>query len=141
MLCQRACKANAEKIFFKKNPTPLKKNANTQADTDIQKSNITMTRELNNDNGLQGQKAERQLVTGVCCQWRGSASYDSFVHVATFVLLRKFSDESPNSIPPFRYSIEFSEEVELILYQFIFLEKNMNNPKIIKRPILPIKSA
>jgi len=31
--------------------------------------------------------------TGVCCQWRGSASYDSDVHIETFVLRGKFSGE------------------------------------------------
>ena len=33
------------------------------------------------------------MVTGVCCQWRGSASYDSDVHIETFVLRGKFSGE------------------------------------------------
>jgi hypothetical protein len=64
------------KIVFKKFPDLLRKikNADTQADTDRQKSNMTMTRELNNDNGLQGQKTERQLVTGFCFQWRDCGS-------------------------------------------------------------------
>lgn len=43
-----------------------------------------------------------QLVTGGCCQWQDSASYDSDVHVKTVVLRRKFSDEPPNSTPPNR---------------------------------------
>jgi len=43
-----------------------------------------------------------QLVTGGCCQWRGSTSYDSDVVIETFVLRRKFSDEPPNSTPPER---------------------------------------
>jgi len=38
-------------------------------------------------------KTEGQPITGVCCQWRGSASYDSDVHFETFVLRRKFSGE------------------------------------------------
>ena len=50
-----------------------------------------MTRKLNIDNGLQGQMKEHQAVTGVCCQWRGGASYDSDVHIETFVLRGKFS--------------------------------------------------
>jgi len=32
-----------------------------------------------------------QLLTGVCCQWRCSASYDSKVHIETFVLRGKFN--------------------------------------------------
>lgn len=43
-----------------------------------------------------------QLVTGGCCQWRGSASFDSYMVIETFVLRRKFSDEPPNSTPPNR---------------------------------------
>ena len=38
-----------------------------------------------------------QLVTGGCCQWRGSPSYDSVVHVKTVVLPRKFSVEPPSA--------------------------------------------
>lgn len=34
-----------------------------------------------------------QLVTGGCCQWRDSASYDSAVHIETLVLRGKFSSE------------------------------------------------
>jgi len=48
-------------------------------------------------------KIERQHVTGGCCQWRDSASYDTDVHVETVVLRGKFSDEPPNSTPPERY--------------------------------------
>jgi len=43
-----------------------------------------------------------QLVTGGCCQWRDSASYDSDEVVETIVLRGKFSDEPPNSKPPER---------------------------------------
>jgi len=32
-------------------------------------------------------------ITGVCCQWRGSASYDSEVVIETFVLRGIFSGE------------------------------------------------
>jgi len=46
---------------------------------------------------------EPQQVTGGCCQWRGSATYDSEVNVETVVPRRKFSDEPPNSTPPERY--------------------------------------
>ena len=43
-----------------------------------------------------------QLVTGGCCQWRGSASYNSDVYVETVVFRGKVSDEPPNSTPPER---------------------------------------
>ncbi len=45
-----------------------------------------------------------QLVTGVCCQWRDSASYDSDVHIETFVLRGKFSGKiATEQQPPIRY--------------------------------------
>ena len=37
------------------------------------------------------ERQNAQLVTSVCCQWRGSASYDSEVVIETFVLRGKFS--------------------------------------------------
>jgi hypothetical protein len=44
-----------------------------------------------------------QLVTGVCCQWRGSASYDRDVHIETFVLRGNFSGEiATEQQPPSR---------------------------------------
>jgi len=44
-----------------------------------------------------------QPITGVCCQWRGSASYDSEVQIETFVLRGKFSGEiAPEQQPPIR---------------------------------------
>ena len=106
-LCQRACKANAKrKIVFKKFPDPLRKIKKpvTQANTDRQEYNMTMTEKLNIDSGLRGQTKEHQAVTGVCCQWRGSASYDRDVHIGTFVLRRKFSAEiATEQQPPIRY--------------------------------------
>jgi len=36
-------------------------------------------------------KKNAQLVTGVCCQWRGSSSFDNDVHIETFVLRGKYS--------------------------------------------------
>jgi len=36
-------------------------------------------------------KRKHETLTGVCCQWRGSASYDSEVQMETFVLRGKFS--------------------------------------------------
>ena len=58
-------KPTQRKIVFKKLSDPLRKikNADTQADTDRQESNMTMTRKLNTDNGLQGQMKEHQAVT------------------------------------------------------------------------------
>ncbi len=43
------------------------------------------------------------MVTGGCCQWQSSSSYDSDVYVETVVLRGKYSDEPPNSTPPERY--------------------------------------
>jgi len=46
-----------------------------------------------------------QLVTGVCCQWRDYASYDSDVQFETFVLRRKFSGKiATEQQPPMRYT-------------------------------------
>jgi hypothetical protein len=49
-----------------------------------------MTRKLNNDNGLQADRQERQHLTAPTKNWRFSASYDSFVVNKTFVLRRTF---------------------------------------------------
>jgi hypothetical protein len=38
-----------------------------------------------------GTTKELQLITGVCCQWRGSAFYDSEMVNETFVLRGKLS--------------------------------------------------
>jgi cytoskeletal protein CcmA (bactofilin family) len=66
---------------------------------------MTMTRDINTDNGLQGQKKVRQLVTGGCCQWRDSGSFDSDVHIETFVLRGKFSGKiATEQQPPIRYN-------------------------------------
>lgn len=35
-------------------------------------------------------KRKHETLTGVCCQWRGSGSYDSDVRIETFVLRGKF---------------------------------------------------
>jgi hypothetical protein len=54
-----------------------------------------MTRQLNNDNGLQAQWTERQHLTAV---WRNggfSASYDSFVGKQTLVLRINICGENP----------------------------------------------
>jgi hypothetical protein len=63
-----------------------------------------MTAKLDIDNGLQGQTKEHQAVTGVCCQWRGSGSYDRKVVILTSVLRGKFSGEiATEQQPPNRY--------------------------------------
>ena len=53
-----------------------------------------MTRQLNNDKGLQAQRTERQHLTAPKKNWRLSASYDSFVVKQTLVLRMKFSGEN-----------------------------------------------
>ncbi|MEI2696038.1 MAG: hypothetical protein V9E90_13280 [Saprospiraceae bacterium] len=53
-----------------------------------------MTRQYNNDNGLQGQRTEGQLITAPTKNWRFRASYDSFVVQQTVVLRMKFSGEN-----------------------------------------------
>jgi hypothetical protein len=53
-----------------------------------------MTRKLNNDNGLQVDRQERQHLTAPTKNWRFSASYDSFVVNQTLVLRMKFSGEN-----------------------------------------------
>jgi len=46
---------------------------------------------------------ENLPITGVCCQWRGSASYDSDVHIETFVLREKISSKiATEQQPPIR---------------------------------------
>jgi len=94
-----------ERNCFKKFADTLKKQKTlTHKPTEKKESKMTMTRKLNNDNGLQDWKTEHQAVTGVCCQWRDSASYDSVVDIETFVLCRKFSGEiTTEQQPPNRY--------------------------------------
>ena len=63
-LCQRACKANAEReIVLKSLPTLKKKHTDTQADTDGQNRKTIMKRMLNIDNGLQDLMKKHQAVT------------------------------------------------------------------------------
>ena len=73
-LCQRACKANAQReIVLKKFADTKKiKNADTRAD---RKEESEMTRKLNNDNGLQDWKTEHQAVTGGIFYCRDSAGF------------------------------------------------------------------
>ena len=62
-VCKRASTSATEKIIFNSFPSKNFKNAIAQADTDRQESKMTMTRKLNNDNGLQDWKTEHQAVT------------------------------------------------------------------------------
>jgi hypothetical protein len=57
-------------------------------------SRHSMTRQLNNENGLQAQRTERQHLTAPKINWRFSASYVSFVVNQTLVLRMKFSGEN-----------------------------------------------
>lgn len=49
---------------------------------------------------------EKRCITSGCCQWRGSASYDSDVHIETYVLRGKVGAENrhrtatANPLPP-----------------------------------------
>jgi hypothetical protein len=88
-LCQRACKANARKIVLK-NFQRFKKNKKRIAQPDT-----TMTRKLNNDNGLQTRTTEHQLPTAVWRKGGCSASYDSFVVGSSAVLRLNFCAKNP----------------------------------------------
>jgi len=84
-----------QKIF------PLLKNKTLETHNPTDKNE--MTEQIEKNKGILLVKREGQLVTGGCCQWQGSASYDSAVHLETVVLRGKYSDEPPNSTPPERY--------------------------------------
>jgi hypothetical protein len=77
------------KIELKKISNALKKNKKYSTH-----SLHSMTRQLNNDNGLQTRWTERQHLTAPTKNWRFSASYDSFVVEQTLVLRMKFSGEN-----------------------------------------------
>lgn len=53
-----------------------------------------MTRQLNNNKGLQARWTERQHLTAVWQNWRFSASYDSFEVKQTLVLRMNFGAEN-----------------------------------------------
>jgi len=42
----------------------------------------------------------RQPITGVCCQWQGSSSYDNEVQIETSVLRRNFCGETATEQQP-----------------------------------------
>ena len=62
---------------------------------------------------ISSRKKNAQPVTGICFQWRGSASYDSDVHIETFFLRGKFSGEiATEQQPPKRYGQLFKKLAE-----------------------------
>jgi hypothetical protein len=73
-VCKRASTSATEKIIFNSFPSKNFKNANTRADTERQERKMTMTRKLNNDNGLQDWKTVHQAVTGGIFYSRVSAN-------------------------------------------------------------------
>ena len=75
-LCQRACKANAPREIILKNLPTLKKNKKRRhTSRQRQESKMTITRKLNNDNGLQDWKTEHQAVTGGIFYCRDSVGF------------------------------------------------------------------
>jgi len=49
-------------------------------------------------------------ITGGCCQWRGSGSFDSDVHIETFVIRGKFSGKiATEQQPPIRYASFYND--------------------------------
>jgi len=49
-------------------------------------------------------KGKHETLTGVCCQWRGNASYHSDMQTETFVLRGNLSGEiATEQQPPNRY--------------------------------------
>ncbi|HNY44431.1 MAG TPA: hypothetical protein PKH15_07050, partial [Bacteroidales bacterium] len=67
-----------ERNCFKKFADTLKnKNADTRAASDRQESKMTMTRKLNNDNGLRDWKTEHQAVTKAKIKRADSANLNS----------------------------------------------------------------
>jgi len=104
-LCQRACKANAPSGIVLKNLPTLKKikNADTQT-TEKEESKITMTRKLNNDNGLQDWKIEHQAVTSGIFYCRDSGYFSvSASNKLSCNLTGQYSEIGNKNIPPNRY--------------------------------------
>ena len=96
-----ACPTPKEKLKIS-SPLENKKYSNAQADT-RHKSNSTMTRKLNNNNGLQGQKSERQLVTGGIFYCRDIAGFSVSASNKLSCNLTEICSEIGNkNIPPNR---------------------------------------
>ena len=89
-------------------PSENKKYPNPQADTDSQESNLTMTRKLNIDNGLRGQRKERQLVTGGIFYCRVIAGFSvSASNKLSCNLTGQYSEIGNKNISPIRLNHEF----------------------------------
>jgi hypothetical protein len=99
--------SDPRKIELKKisSPSENKKYPNAQAVTNRHKSNLTMKRKLNVDNGLQGQKTERQLVTGGIFYCRDSAGFSVSASNKRSCNLKDLCFEIGNkNIPPNRWA-------------------------------------
>ena len=84
----------------KKSP-PLKKNKTLPSHNPTDRKG--MKEIVDKQIGMSLDRKEGQLVTGGCCQWRGSASYDREVVNETFVLRCKFSGQiATEQQPPIR---------------------------------------
>ena len=114
--CQSPTSQRLNQSFAKECPCPTpeeklkissllenKKYPITQADT-RHICNLTMTRKLNNDNGLQGQETERQLVTGgiFYCRVSGNFSVSASNKFSCNLTGQCFEIGNKN-IPPIRY--------------------------------------
>ena len=97
-----ACHTQEEKLKIS-HPLENKKYPNAQADT-RHISNLTMIRKVNNDNGLQEQKTERQLVTGGIFYCRDSAGFSvSASNKLSCNLTGQCFEIGNKNIPPNRY--------------------------------------
>ena len=88
-LCQRARKANARKIVFKKFPDPSKKYKTPR------KTRQTMTRNLNSDDGLQRRADRTPAANSTYPKGGVSCSKDSLVVNQTLVFQINFCGKSP----------------------------------------------
>lgn len=97
-----ACPTPKEKLKIS-SPSENKKYPNPQADTKP-KNNLTMLRKFNIDNGLQGQRTERQLVTACIVHLADSADFKGSAFNKLSGGLTVLCFESPNdTIHAIRY--------------------------------------
>ena len=98
-----ACPTQVEKLKIS-SPLENKKYPTAQADT-RHISNLTIIREINNDNGLQGQKTERQLVTGGIFYCRDSGYFSvSASNKLSCNLTSQCFEIGNKNIPPNRWT-------------------------------------
>jgi hypothetical protein len=111
-----------EKNCFKKFADTLKKikNADTQADRK-ETSKMTMTRNLNNDNGLQDWKTEHQAATGGIFYCRDSVSFSVSASNKLSCDLTDLCFEIGNKT--YRQSV-VSYKKKKLKYKISFLDKN-----------------